>query len=101
MTRDSILETMVERVSWMSPIDYRILEFFEDYDIQVSPKVLSENIDYERKYTGRRLKTLKSAGLVVQNENGLYELSDRGRAFIAGDLDADELDAPDGEESGD
>lgn len=94
MTGESVLETMVERVSWMSPIDYWILEFFEDHDIQVSPKVLAENIEYDRKYAGKRLKALDSAGLVIQNDNGLYELSDRGRAFLAGEVNADELDSP-------
>jgi len=82
----------------MSPIDYWILGFFEEHDIQVSPKVLAENIEYDRKYTGKRLKALASVGLVVQNENGLYELSERGRAFLAGEVNADDLDVAESED---
>jgi predicted transcriptional regulator len=85
---------MVERVAWMSPVDYHILEFFEQHDIQASPKVVSSNIDYDRVYTGKRLKALKSAELLTQAENDLYELSDRGREFLVGKINADELDAP-------
>jgi len=97
MTGDSELGQMVERVAWMSPIDYHILEFFEQHDIQASPKVVSSNIDYDRVYTGKRLKKLKSAGLFTQSENDLYELSDRGRAFLAGEVNANELNTPEGE----
>ncbi len=92
MSRDSPLDTMVERVDWMSPIDYFILDFYEEHDIQASPKVVAANIDYERVYTSKRLKELVSEGLLQQGENGLYSLTDRGRAFIEGELDADDLE---------
>jgi len=92
MTGNSTLETMVERVAWMSPIDYHILEFYNEHDIEASPKVVAENIGYERVYTGKRLKELTEAGLLVQEENGLYHLTERGRTFLAGDLDAGDLE---------
>lgn len=92
MTGDPELKTMVERVAWMSPIDYFILEFYDDYDIQASPKVVAANIDYDRQYAGKRLKVLTEEDLLQQEENGLYSLTDRGRAFLSGELDADELE---------
>jgi len=92
MRRESLLDTMVERVDWMSPIDYFILDFYEDHDIEASPKVVAANIDYERVYTSKRLKELVSEGLLQQGENGLYSLTDRGRSFIAGELDAEDLE---------
>ena len=92
MTSESELDTMVERVSWMSPIDYFILEFYDEYDIQASPKVVAENIDYDRQYTGKRMKVLESEGLLEQGENDLYQLTSRGREFLSGDLDADDLE---------
>jgi predicted transcriptional regulator len=95
MSGETAFDTMVQRVSWMSPIDYFILEFYEDHDIEASPKVVAENINYDRQYTGKRLKTLASEGLLVQKENGLYCLTDRGRGFIAGDLDAEDLENAD------
>ncbi|MFH5800443.1 MarR family transcriptional regulator [Haladaptatus sp. CMAA 1911] len=83
---------MVERVRWMSPIDYEILLFFEEHDILVSPKVLALNIDYNRQYTSKRCRTLTEKGILSQKSNGVYELSEKGRQFLAGDLDADELE---------
>jgi len=92
MNGESALDTMVERVSWMSPIDYFILDFYEDHDIEASPKVVAENIDYDRVYTSKRLKELTSADILEQGENGLYSLTDRGRAFIEGELGAEDLE---------
>lgn len=94
MTGEPPLDTMVERVDWMSPIDYFILDFYEDHDIEASPKVVAENIDYERVYTSKRLKTLVSAGLIEQGENGLYSLTDLGRGFIAGEVEGEDLEPP-------
>lgn len=92
MNGESSLDTMVERVDWMSPIDYFILRFYEEHDIEASPKVVAANIDYDRVYTSKRLKELVSEGLMEQGDNGLYSLTDRGRAFIEGDLDANDLE---------
>lgn len=87
-----LLRKMVERVSWMSPIDYEILSFFEDHDILASPQVIAANIDYDRNYTGKRCRNFKKYELLERDENGLYELSEKGRAFLAGELDASELE---------
>jgi len=91
MVEPSIKE-MVERVRWMSPIDYEILLFFEKHDISVSPKVLGANIDYDRQYTSKRCRRLLDEGILQKDENGLYRLSEKGRQFLAGDLDAEELE---------
>ncbi|MWG36194.1 phage repressor protein [Halomarina oriensis] len=86
---------MVKRVKWLSKIDYFIFEFFDDHDIEVSPKVLAANIGYDAGYAGKRLRALSTSGLLQQNENDLYELSDLGREFLAGDLATDEVEALD------
>ncbi|SEP25286.1 hypothetical protein SAMN04487948_12716 [Halogranum amylolyticum] len=86
------IKEMVERVSWMSPIDYEILLFFETHDILVSPKVLSVNIGYDRQYTSKRCRVLMDAGILEKDESELYGLSDSGRAFLAGELDAEVLE---------
>lgn len=82
---------MVERVAWMSPVHYEILGFFENHDIEASPKVISANIDYDRQYVSKEAGTLVDSGL-LRKHSGLYELSDRGRAYLSGELDADDLD---------
>lgn len=86
---------MVQHVSWFAKADYPILDFFERYDIRSSPKVVGDNIDYDRSYVGIRLRALRDAGLLVQHENGLYELSDLGREFLAGGLSREEVEALD------
>ena len=86
------IKEMVERVQWMSPIDYEILLFFEEHDILVTPKVLGSNIDYDRQYTSKRCRELTEKEILRQDESGLYGLSQKGRQFLAGKLDADDLE---------
>lgn len=86
---------MVQPVSWFVKIDYPILEFLQEHDIPMSPKVVSASIDQDRSYVGQRLRTLRDADLVVQHENGLYQLSDLGWEFLAGELSWQEIEALD------
>lgn len=88
-------DKMVERISWFAKIDYPLLGFVEDHDILISPKVLAANIGYDRSYTGKRLRALRDAGLFEQHNNGLYELSDLGRQFLAGELSDEEIETLD------
>ncbi|WP_135855444.1 helix-turn-helix domain-containing protein [Halorussus salinus] len=83
---------MVERVEWMSPIDYEILLFFEEHDIRVSPKVLSANIDYDRQYTSKRCRRLMEADILEKDEAGLFILTNKGREFLTGRIKASEFE---------
>ncbi|ELZ08694.1 phage PhiH1 repressor protein [Natrinema thermotolerans DSM 11552] len=83
---------MVERVSWMAPVDYEILLFFDEHPIQVTPKVIAANIDYDRQYVGKRCSTLADTGLLKSAGTGLYQLTDTGYAYLAGELDISELE---------
>lgn len=89
----TIPREMVERVEWFSPIHYEILEFFDHHDISISPRDLAINIDYDRGYTGKECRTLANAGL-LDNEDGVYHLSDQGRRFLAGEIDPEGLQSP-------
>lgn len=82
---------MRPRVEWMTRADDYILEFFEDTEIVATPHVVSANIDYSRQYVNRRIRTLSENGLLENTGNGLYRITDRGRAYLAGEVDADEL----------
>ncbi len=92
MSTDALRE-MVERISWFSPVDYEIFLFLETHDILVSPKILAENIGYDRQYVYKRLRVLTEAELLESND-GIYELTDLGRKFLAGDVDEDDLPEP-------
>jgi DNA-binding MarR family transcriptional regulator len=87
MSRDCPIDEM-ERIEWFRNVDYHILQFYENHDIAFSPTVLAKNIDYQPSYVGKRLRKLAAADLIEQRADDLYELSDDGRAFIAGELSA-------------
>lgn len=69
-----------------------MLSFFEEHDLLVSPKVVGANLGYHPGYIGRRLRALRDAGLLDQHDNGLYELSNLGREFLAGDLPVEDVE---------
>lgn len=87
------LEEMVERIEWLSPVHYEILEFFEAHDIWESPRDLAKNIDYHRRYVAQECRTLESVGILEQ-DGQTYRLTDRGRDLLAGELDADDIPDP-------
>ena len=76
----------------MTKADDYILELLADSDLVLSPAVIGYNIDYTPNYVTGRLGKLKDAGLVERVDTGMYEITDRGRAYLVGDLDADELE---------
>lgn len=90
---EDVLDEMVERISWFSPVDYEILLFFDDHDIALTAKSLAYNIDYNRRYVNERMRVLEDAGL-FENTDGIYELTDLGREFLAGEVDEDDLPEP-------
>ncbi|ELY97918.1 helix-turn-helix domain-containing protein [Natrialba asiatica] len=76
----------------MTQADDRILETLSDSSLILSPRVLAVNTDYSRHYLSTRLGKLRDAELVDRIDEGLYQITDRGRAYLAGELDAEELE---------
>ena len=83
---------MRPRVSWMTQGDDRILETLESSGIVLSPAVLAYNTDYTRNYVNKRLRKLRNNDLVERVDSGYYVITDRGRAYLAGDLDNEDLE---------
>jgi len=83
---------MRPRVEWMNQTDDRILELLEESGLMLSTAVIATNLDYTRSWVSRRLSKLSSARLVEKTEEGYYQITDRGRAYLSGDLDADDLE---------
>ena len=83
---------MRPRVDWMNQTDDRILELLDESDLILTPAVMARNLDYTRNWVSRRVGKLESAGLVEPVDSGYYRISDRGRAYLTGDLDADDLE---------
>lgn len=76
----------------MTQGDDRILETLESSGLALSPSVIAYNTDYSRNYINKRMRKLREAGLVDRPDEGYYRISDCGRAYLQGDLDADDLE---------
>jgi predicted transcriptional regulator len=78
----------------MTQADERVLEFLHEKDIVASPTVIAANIDYTAEYISRRCRKLANAGLLQRVDPSNYRLTDLGRDFVDGDVDADEMGEP-------
>ena len=73
------------------PTDDRILEALEG-GLRLTPAVIAENIGKSRTHVSRRLVDLTNYALVEKPKRGYYEITDLGRNYLAGEIDADELE---------
>lgn len=85
---------MRPRVEWMNQTDDRILDLLEESELKLSPAVLAKNLESSRSWVSRRLNRLVEAGLLSVAEVSYYRITEKGRAYLSGDLTADELDNP-------
>jgi len=76
----------------MTQADNQILEFLDEQDIVATPKVIAANIDYTPQYVNERIPLLSENGLVENRGKALYRITDRGRQYLAGELDKDDLE---------
>ena len=82
---------------WMVLADERILEFLQENG-PASPSEMADDarIGFSREYLGRRCREyLRPYGLVSKSGQGVYFITEDGEAYLAGDLDADDLDTDD------
>lgn len=85
-------------VPWMSKVDDILLEWLDEHDIAVTPKVIHANLDTGVSYSqvNRRLWKLETNGLVEKDpeRNDYYAITDLGRTYLH-DPDASPDDFPD------
>jgi len=84
---------MRPRVEWMNQTDDRILELLDESGLILSPAVIAVNLEYNRSWISRRISKLVDVGLVESINEGYYRITDFGREYLVGDIDADELEA--------
>ena len=82
---------------WMTPVDRDILERLQNEgnrELVLTPRLIAANTDWERDTIRRHVLTLSEHGLVEYYDEaaGIYQLSDRGRAYLRGELDVEELE---------
>nr|WP_237561603.1 MULTISPECIES: winged-helix domain-containing protein [Halorubrum] len=77
--------------------DLVILEFLNDHNLELSPKPLYRNLNRHGHDIGYstvrgRLPELAEKGLLAKDSDGYYQLTDLGGDYLAGEIDADELE---------
>ncbi|CAI49718.2 homolog to phage PhiH1 repressor protein [Natronomonas pharaonis DSM 2160] len=101
---------MRPRVPWMNETDDAILEFYLKLDeadglrVALPPTAVWYNLvkkeallDKGSSTISRRMSRLDKIGLLnlVDSDRAYYQFTDKGAAYLAGDLEADELELPD------
>nr|WP_254270691.1 winged helix-turn-helix domain-containing protein [Halorussus aquaticus] len=81
----------------MTQGDDRILETLAESDLILSPAVIAINTEYTRNYVNKRVAVLLENDLIERVQDGYYQISEKGRQYLAGDLNANKLE----DESGD
>ncbi|SFS41985.1 hypothetical protein [Halostagnicola kamekurae] len=81
----------------MTRADDAILEFLlneGNRSIIANPSTVEANLDYKISHVRRRLRALEQSDLVeyYDKDRGLYQITDCGRAYLEGELDADDLE---------
>lgn len=75
--------------------DYFVLEFLDRVDGVQTPKCIAPNIGppdgYNQKYVGTRCRHLADLGLVERTDRGLYRISEKGRDYLEGNIDDNDL----------
>jgi hypothetical protein len=77
----------------MTLVDDRVLEYISKYGHGSPTEMMKEGpIRYSRQHIARRCRTLADHGLLLAVGNGVYTITDKGEAYLDGELDTGELD---------
>jgi predicted transcriptional regulator len=84
----------------MTPVDRDVLALLRngnERELVLTPGVIAVNSDWERQTVREHLLRLSDERLVEYHDEAraLYQLTDRGRRYIRGDLGADALEPDD------
>jgi len=63
-------------------------------ELVLNPRMISENTDWKRTTIREHVRTLYERDFLEYHDKSgsIYQLSDRGRAYLRGELDVDDLD---------
>lgn len=86
----------------MTAADDLLLEFLlneGNKELIATPGMIELNVDYGKTHISNRLSVLLDAELVEYHDEsrGAYRITDRGRAYLEGELDAEDLEIVDEE----
>ena len=76
----------------MTIADERILEFLAEEGPHSPSRIAEdERVHFTAEYVGRRCRKLAAYGLTRNIGNGVYQITEEGEQYLAGELDASEL----------
>ncbi|AGB31021.1 hypothetical protein C488_02371 [Natrinema pellirubrum DSM 15624] len=75
---------------WMDPADERILEYMQNEDV-FEPNQFDEAKICPANFAAYRCRELAKYGLLKRHMPGVYEVTDAGERYLAGELDPSEL----------
>lgn len=79
--------------TWLTPADEAVLEQLREAGPSTPAELAgTEGLDYGRTFVEERCAMLAGRGRLVAFADGRYALTDRGRAYLDGELDPDELE---------
>lgn len=78
---------------WMTIADERILEHLNEMETDTPKKMASSGrVRFSRQYIGERCRKLASYGLLKHLGNGVYRITESGKQYLKGEVDASELE---------
>ena len=83
-----------KRGQWMNSATDPVLEFLDDHEIAVPIGVLDNELSPSYQTINDALEELEKRQFVRRDENysSHFRIAERGRAYLAGELDADTLE---------
>ena len=87
---------MRKRADWMKPVDDPILEVLDEKG-NLQPSTIGEIIGKNGKYIGVRCRELLDHGMVMRYGRGVYSITETGRMYLDGEIDASSLGESEGE----
>jgi len=80
----------------MQAVDDRILEWLEAGNVASQSTFVDESpYDYHRNTIGRRLRLMSKVNMVEKVGPGVYQITEKGRSYLSGDVDLREEPKPD------
>ena len=77
------------RIDWMTNTDERIMEHLAERGPS-APDAIAATLERSPEYVTDRCRQLRTRGLLAESE-GRYRLAERGEAYLAGEIGAEEL----------
>lgn len=78
---------------WFEAVDEIILDYIEVRE-PTTPAPIGDYTDLEFDYVLERARRLEDAGLLESTDENIYELTERGQAYLDGEADLGDLPEP-------